>query len=287
MTDNVDVVLTDQRRYPHGVPSWVDVTQTDVAAGAQFYAGLFGWQLTDAMPPGSPGAYLVATLDGHDVAAIAPVDGTEATWRTYIACDDADRTAAVVTEAGGTVLVGPQDAGPGGRTATCADPQGAVFHLWQARRRLGVQVANVDGAWNFSVLHTDDPDEVLPFYATVFGWAVDPQLGAGMIRVLGYGDHLAATVDPHIHERQAFAPPGFADVVAGVAATEQTGGATGAGWQVTFTVADRDAAAARAERLGATVLSSTDTAWTRDAVVRDPQGARLTLSQFARSEPGA
>src|SRR4051812_18196712 len=33
MTDNVDVVLTDQRRYPHGVPSWVDVTQPDVAAG--------------------------------------------------------------------------------------------------------------------------------------------------------------------------------------------------------------------------------------------------------------
>ena len=29
-----EVVLTDQRRYPHGVPSWVDVTQTDLGGRA-------------------------------------------------------------------------------------------------------------------------------------------------------------------------------------------------------------------------------------------------------------
>ncbi len=279
MTDNVDVVLTDQRRYPHGVPCWVDVTQADVAAAVEFYAGLFGWVLTDAMPPNAPGAYLVATLDGHDVAAIAPAQGTGTpTWRTYVACDDPDLTAGAVQRAGGTVLVPPQDAGLGGRTATCADPEGAVFHLWQARRRLGAQVANVPGAWNFSVLHTSDPGAVLPFYAEVFGWAVDPDLGAGMIRVPGYGDHLAATVDPQIYVRQAFAPPGFADVAAGIVPDEN---AASAGWQVTFTVADRDAAAGTAERLGATVISSTDTAWTREAVLRDPQGAVFTVSQFA------
>ena len=37
--ENDQVVLTDQRRYPHGVPSWVDVTQTDLAAASEFYAG--------------------------------------------------------------------------------------------------------------------------------------------------------------------------------------------------------------------------------------------------------
>jgi predicted enzyme related to lactoylglutathione lyase len=156
-----------------------------------------------------------------------------------------------------------------------------VFHLWQARRRLGAQVANQPGAWNFSILHTADPGAVLPFYSAVFGWAVDPELGAGMIRVPGYGDHLAATVDPHIHERQQFAPPGFADVVAGVAPDADP---ARAGWQVTFTVADRDASVATAERLGATVLSSADTEWTREAEIRDPQGAILTVSQFAPQE---
>jgi hypothetical protein len=279
--DTDDVVLTDHRRYPHGVPSWVDVTQTDLAAARAFYGELFGWELTDAMPSDAAGAYLVATLDGHDAAAVAPADGSDAAWRTYVACDDADTTASAVSDAGGTVLVAPADAGPGGRTATCSDPQGAVFHLWQARRRLGAQIANAPGAWNFSILHSTDPAAVLPFYASVFGWAVDPELGAGMIRVPGYGDHLAATVDPHIHQRQEFAPPGFADVVAGVSLDADAGQA---GWQVTFTVADRDESVSTAQRLGATVLSSADTEWTRDAIVRDPQGATLTLSQFTPPE---
>ena len=277
-----EVVLTDQRRCPHGVPSWVDVTQTDPAAASEFYSGLFGWELTDVLPSDAAGGYLVATLDGHDAAAVAPADdAAETRWRTYVACDDADATASAVAEAGGTVLIAPEDAGPGGRTATCADPQGAVFHLWQARRRLGAQVANQPGAWNFSILHSPDPGAVLPFYAAVFGWAVDPELGAGMIRLPGYGDHLAATVDPHIHERQQFAPPGFADVVAGLT---QDADPDQAGWQVTFTVADRDDIVAAAKRLGATVLSTADTEWTREAVVRDPQGATLTLSQFAPPE---
>ena len=275
-------VLTDQRRYPHGVPSWVDVTQPDLDAAARFYGGLFGWQLTDVAPPDAAGPYLIATLDGHDVAAAAPVEAAgEVAWRTYVACDDVDATAAAVTAAGGRVLAAPRDVGPAGRDATCIDPQGAQFRLWQARRRLGVQLANSPGAWNFSILRSAAPGGVLPFYAEVFGWAVDPQLGAGMIRLPGYGDHLAATVDPHIHERQQFAPPGFADVVAGVV---EDADAEQAAWQVTFTVADRDESAATAERLGATVLSSSENDWTREAVIRDPQGATLTLSQFAPAE---
>jgi len=272
-------VLTDQRRYPHGVPSWVDVTQPDLEAAARFYGELFGWELTDVVPAGAPGSYLVATLDGHDVAALAPADASgRAAWRTYMAVDDADATAAAITTAGGVVLAAPADAGPGGRGATCADPQGNEFRLWQARGRLGAQVANAPGSWNFSILHSAAPGAVWPFYGEVFGWAVDPDLGAGMIRVPGYGDHLAATVDPHIHDRQSFAPPGFADVVARFL---EDADPAEAGWQVSFTVADRDASAASAERLGATVLSTSEDAWTRDAVIRDPQGAVLSLSQFA------
>ena len=69
---------------------------------------------------------------------------------------DADASAAAVVAAGGTVISPPQDAGPGGRAATCADPTGAEFRLWQARRRLGAQLANAPGSWNFSDLQTAD-----------------------------------------------------------------------------------------------------------------------------------
>ncbi len=271
------VLITDQRRYPQGVPCWVDTAQPDPPAAARFYGELFGWELTEAMPPDVPGSYLIATLDHHDVAAIGSMDPDEPpAWRTYVSCDDADATGEAVVLAGGTVVWGPEEAGPAGRTATCADPAGALFQLWQARRRLGAQIVNVPSTWNFSDLHTPDPDRVLPFYGDVFGWQVSDDLGAGMIRLPGYGDHLAATVDPDIHQRQAHAPAGFADVIAGLSLTDAE-----PEWRVRFAVADRDASAATAERLGATVVSSADTSWTREALIRDPQGAELTLSQYA------
>ena len=48
-----------------------------------------------------------------------------------------------------------------------------------------------------------------------------------------------------------------------------------------LTVADRDDSATAAEQLGATVLSTNDTDWTRDAQIRDPQGAVFTVSQYS------
>ncbi len=266
--------VTGPRTYPHGVTSWIDTEQDDPRAAGRFYAGLFGWTLDDD---------LVASLDGVEVAAIAPGRGGPASWHTYVAVDDADLAAAAVTAGGGTVFAAPVDAGPAGRAAICADPAGARFRLWQAGRRRGAQLTNSPGAWNFSDLHTPDPDAAMAFYTPIFGWrAVALGHGAGvMIQVPGYGDHLAATVDPGIHERQADAPPGFADVIGGLAAT---GPGEPARWHVTFTVADRDDSAATAERLGATIVSSANDMWTRNALVRDPQGAEFTISQFTPPE---
>src|SRR6478609_6840540 len=222
------------------------------------------------MPPDAPGSYLIATLDGLDVAGIGPGSEATPTWNTYVAVDDADATAAAVSAAGGQVVSAPQDAGPGGRAATCTDPAGAEFRLWQARRRLGAQLANTPGAWNFSDLYTPDRDAAMAFYTAIFGWRAADLAGGGwaMLQVPGYGDHLAATVDPGIHERQAFAPPGFADVIGGIAQA----GDEKPHWHVTFTVADRDESASLAESLGATVLGREDTDWTRQATLRDPQG---------------
>src|SRR3954463_15346301 len=286
------------RTYPPGVTCWVDTEQPDLEAATVFYAGLFGWTLTDVVPPGAGDSYVVATLEGEDVAALAPaIGGRPAAWNTYVAVEDTDRAAAAVESLGGRVGLPPADAGPGGRWALCADPFGAEFRLWQARRRLGAQLVNAPGSWNFSDLHTPDRDRALAFYGSLFGW-VTTELpgGAGtMLQVPGYGDHLAATVDPGIHERQGpappgpapplprgaptappSAPPGFADATGGVVPTAP---GEPSHWHVTFTVTDRDESAARAEDLGATVVTSSDGLWTRSALIRDPQGAELTLSQ--------
>lgn len=279
-------VPTTPRTYPHGVPSWIDLETEDVDAALGFYGDLFAWRFTEKLPPGAPGRYVVASLDGTEATAVAAIatpsagyDG-EAAWHTYLAVDDVDAAAVRVAELGGVVssppeLVGPPGR-PAGRMARIVDAQGAPSRLWQAGTRLGAQAVNGPGTWNFSNLLTPDPVAALDFYGPVLGWQVDPELAVGMARVPGYGEHLASTSDPDIFERQAFAPPGFADAVAAIITADGP-----ARWSVAFTVTDRDAAAATAEGAGATVLSSTDTEWTREAEIRDPQGAVVVLSQFS------
>ena len=166
--------------------------------------------------------------------------------------------------------------------AACEDAQGVPFRLWEAGGRLGAQVTNAPGAWNFSDLHTADLDAATAFYGQAFGWLVS-DLGYGTaIRVPGYGDHLESTVDPDIRRRQAFAPEGFEDVIG---ALVPLGPGQSPHWHVTFTVTDRDDAATAAERLGGTVLERHEREWTRRATIRDPQGAVFTASQFTPPTP--
>ena len=268
-----------QRTYPQGVPCWIDTEQPDVEAAANFYTGLFGWTFEDAMPAGAPGRYLIAKLDGQDVGGMASAREGPAVWNTYVSVADADLAVQRLAAAGATVRSAPADAGEAGRSAALTDPQGAGFRLWQARRRLGAQVANQPGTWNFSDLHTPDPGPAIAFYADAFGWQVDDVGFAMMIRRPGYGDHLEATIYPDIRARQAEVapPPGFEDAIGWIAAT---GPDEPPCWHVSFTVADRDRTVVEARRLGARVLSQDDTEWTRSALIRDPQGAEFTASQF-------
>jgi predicted enzyme related to lactoylglutathione lyase len=271
--------MSEPRTYPEGVTSWVDVATSDLGQAQAFYGELMGWAFERVSPDGAP-PYVIARLDGQDVAGLAESGDDGPAWNTYVAVDDADQVAARVLEHGGHVLVDPSEAGDAGRWAVCADPAGVRFRLWQAASRPGAQLVNAPGTWNFSDLHAADPGASTPFYTQVFGWEVADLGFATMIRRPGYGDHLAATVDPGIHERQAGAqvPPGFADAIGWVAQAAQD---ETPHWHVSFSVADRDASVDSVHRLGGTVVSTNDTMWTREALVRDPDGAVFTASQFA------
>jgi hypothetical protein len=52
-------------------------------------------------------------------------------WHVYFAVADADATVAKIKQLGGSVVVEPFDT-PIGKMAVVADPQGAVFSLFQA-----------------------------------------------------------------------------------------------------------------------------------------------------------
>jgi uncharacterized protein len=277
--------MNEPRTYPEGVTCWVDIAAVDVDEAARFYGVLFGWTFLEAVSS-SEVRYLIAQLDGQEAAGIGQPSAANdlatrlAAWNTYIAVQEIDQAAARIVAAGGRITEPPSDVGEAGRTASCLDPEGIPFRLWQAWGRLGAQVANTPGAWNFSDLHTADPSASVAFYTRVFGWSFDDLGFATMIRQPGYGDHLAATSDPGIHQRQSgdSVPPGFADAFGWLVTAPD---AAGPHWHVTFTVADRDDSAAAAEQLGGTVLSTTDSDWTRDAQIRDPQGAVFTLSQYS------
>jgi hypothetical protein len=255
----------------------VDTQQDDPHAGQDFYGALLGWSFTTVSPPGAP-VYAIAALNGRDVAGIGQTAGGAPEWTTYIAVDDADTDVARIIAAGGAITDVPDQVGPFGRGVSLRDPTGVPFRLWQAAQHQGAQVVNEPGTWNFSDLHTSDAGAIA-FYADIFGWSVEDLGFATMVRRPGYGDHLQSTVDPTIRERQAQvgAPPGFADVIAWVAGLQP---GLDAHWHVSFSVADRDAVAAQAQRLGAEVLSTQDSQWTLTALIRDPQGAVFTASQF-------
>src|SRR4051812_27931739 len=205
--------------YMPGVPCWVDTSQPDPEAAAEFYGGLFGWELEDAMPPGAPGRYFMARLHGGLVAAVGsqPEGGPPAAeWNTYVWVESADDAAAKVRAAGGQVVTEPFDVMDAGRMAVFTDPEGAAFCVWQAKQNRGAQVVNEPGSLNFNGLNSRDPAAAKSFYGSVFGWdSLGLDGGAEMWRLPGYGAFLEQS-DPGLRERMAGsgAPEGFEDVVA-------------------------------------------------------------------------
>lgn len=279
--------------YPAGVPCWIDTSRDDPEGAVAFYGGLLGWDLDDSMPPEAPGHYFTATIEGRTVAAIGSRPDAlpaSAGWVTYVWVDSADDAAARAVELGGSVVMEPMDVVDAGRAAVLADPEGAIFSVWEARRHRGAELVNDPGTWNFSGLHCRDTDAAIAFYGGLFGWEAGPLDPGGegplLVRRPGYGEHLE-TLMPGITDSmdRMGAPPGFVDAVGWIVRIDDDAPAH---WDVTFSVDDADATAARAEELGGTVLMPpTDMPWVRTTTIRDPQGVVFTASRFVPPEnPG-
>ncbi len=277
--------MPERDGYIEGVPCWVDTAQPDPEAAAEFYRGLFGWELEQVMPEGMGSRYFMGRIRGGDVAGIGSIpDGAPpmALWNTYVWVDDADATAAKAVAAGGTVLMGPFDVMDAGRMAVLADPEGAVISLWQPGRTKGAQVVNEHGSIIFNGLATRDVEGAKAFYGAVFGWETLALSAGGMWALPGYGDHLEEG-SPGLREQMAGmgAPEGFIDVVAALQPIAPDDTDTPPHWNVTFAVDDADAAAAKAAELGGEIVAGPrDGPWVRLAVIRDPQGATFVASQF-------
>ena len=112
-----------------GTVVWNELITTDQAA-AKFYEQVAG-MTTSTMDMGQ-GEYTVFHAGDRMVGGTIPpqMEGVPNHWHVYFAVDDADATAAKITELGGTVLVPPFDT-PVGRIAVAQDPQGGTFSILQ------------------------------------------------------------------------------------------------------------------------------------------------------------
>jgi hypothetical protein len=250
--------------YTPGTPSWVDLGTPDIDATADFYGGIFGWDLPASENPEETGGYRMAMLGGQPVAGAMPLmeEGQPPAWTTYVAVADADETAAKVREAGGQVVAEPMDVMDLGRMALFSDPTGAFFGVWQARSFKGAGVKGDPGAVGWNELNTRDPERAKEFYSAVFGWEPRPfeapdgppywtvHVGGDENGVGGIMDMRSLVPDE--------VPPH---------------------WLTYFTVEDVDGTAAKANELGGSVaLEPEDIEGVgRFAVLQDPAGATFAI----------
>ncbi|MFI1166433.1 VOC family protein [Streptomyces sp. NPDC020801] len=251
-------------RYTPGTPCWVSLMVHGMAATQAFYGELFGWEFEPG--PHQLGPYVRALLDGQEVAGIGqlpPDRHLPIAWTPYLASDDVDLTAESVRLCGGTLGVGPLDAGEAGRLAIGSDPSGAVFGIWQAREHLGTGAAGAPGTPAWNELLTFEAASVAKFYEALFGYEERPVALAGfdcvtlcldgrpVAGIHGVGHALPRDRGPH--------------------------------WLTYFEVADADTALERLAGLGGHVLTAArDTPHGRVATVTDPEGARFALIQSSR-----
>ena len=120
--------MPERDRYIPGVPCWIDTTQRDPAAAAEFYRGLFGWEFEDMESPG--GLYKLIRNGGRMNGGVLQMndewpDEIPPHWMVYFWVDDVEEATERVREHGGSVSVEPFDIGVG--TSEIADNAAAVL----------------------------------------------------------------------------------------------------------------------------------------------------------------
>jgi predicted enzyme related to lactoylglutathione lyase len=170
--------MTIKTSYQPGEPIWVDLSTPDMDKSIAFYGSLFGWTC-DRSRSEEFGGYSNFSKDGKLVAGIMPImqEGMPPVWSCYVCSDDAEKTTARVTEAGGSVVAPPMAVADLGVMAVFTAPDGAFFGIWEPKAHLGSERVDEEGCPSWIENTTRDQAAVLPFYEKVFGWGARVQPG--------------------------------------------------------------------------------------------------------------
>ena len=157
--------------------AWYELMSTDTAAAARFYEGVLGWSSADSGMPGanytlfSAGPTMIAGL--MQIPEEMKTHGTQPNWTGYIGVDNVDAYVGRVGAGGGRLQRPPEDIPGVGRFAVVADPQGAVFVLFQPSSDEAPPKLDpmTPGNVGWHELMTADRDKAFEFYSNLFGWS--------------------------------------------------------------------------------------------------------------------
>lgn len=114
---------------------WADLSTPDAKRASDFYSALFGWQIMADEKDKS--GYLHIKNGGHFIGGIPPAahrpPGVPPHWLAYFWVDDVDGSAAKAKQMGANLYVPPMTIENVGRMAVIADPQGAVFAIFNSQ----------------------------------------------------------------------------------------------------------------------------------------------------------
>ena len=109
-----------------GAFTWNELSATDLDAARSFYTTVFAWGIDEEL---SADGGTIFTAGGNVICgAHTAGEGEFPAWSIWFSVEDCDEAAATVTDAGGSVIVPPNDM-DFGRGAVVADDQGAVFGI--------------------------------------------------------------------------------------------------------------------------------------------------------------
>jgi predicted enzyme related to lactoylglutathione lyase len=124
----------------HGTLCWADLSTPDAQRAADFYSGLFGWQIENQRTDGTkdPSGYEHIKNGEHFIGGIQPAafrpPGAPAHWMAYFQVDDVDACATKAKELGGKLCLAPMVIEGAGRMAVISDRQGATFAIFKSER---------------------------------------------------------------------------------------------------------------------------------------------------------
>ena len=114
-----------------GAPVWFELLTKHYEASIRFYQAVFGWA-TETMSDTDEFRYTTLGKGEDALAGIMDASGflgdAPSAWSVYIDVEDTDATVRRAEEAGGAILIAPEDS-PYGRIAELQDPSGARFKV--------------------------------------------------------------------------------------------------------------------------------------------------------------